>query len=405
MKKIIGLFLALVTALSFTACKPSSPSGSYEDDTMSYSRFVENVKTTAQLTGKKAVTDTLSNWQIGGTDLGFPIYNSTNDTMYIAFGDTFRNPENMTGGWRSNVLGISRDFDLSDGLAFDGFLESREGIAGAVIEGMHADDGTEVTKIPTGGIKIDGAMYLFYMSVRQWTTPGEWLVNYCAAVKSVDQGRTWERVYDLTWINDMDERLTAQAVSFANRDANNRENVGGVAAEGRVSDNFMQIFPIDGKDGYIYLFAIPQGRSGGAKLARVKRDSFEDFSAYEYFTGRKDGAAVYAQGSDGLSSLKQNDDSYIILPTTGEVSVMYNEYLKKWTAIYYTKNTVSFCMADEIDGTYSLPETLITNSEYAGLYGGMCHEKYSKNQGKTFYFFLSQWMPTYNTFVIEVELV
>lgn len=132
---------------------------------------------------------------------------------------------------------------------------------------MHADDGTEVTKIPTGGIEIDGAMYLFYMSVRQWTTPGEWLVNYCAAVKSVDQGRTWERVYDLTWINDMDERLTAQAVSFANRDANNRENVGGVAAEGRVSDNFMQIFPIDGKDGYIYLFAIPQGRSGGAKLA------------------------------------------------------------------------------------------------------------------------------------------
>ena len=88
MKKIIGLFLALVTALSFTACKPSSPSGSYEDDTMSYSRFVENVKTTAQLTGKKAVTDTLSNWQIGGTDLGFPIYNSKNDTMCIAFGDT-----------------------------------------------------------------------------------------------------------------------------------------------------------------------------------------------------------------------------------------------------------------------------------------------------------------------------
>ena len=407
MKKIAALLLALLLACFACAAAGCDNGGEnpFEEETMSYSHLVYNVRTVSQLTGEDALTDTLSTWQIGGTDLGFPIYNSQSGTMFLAFGDTFTNNSNMTGMWRSNVLANTTDFDLSDGLTIDGFYTAPNGLARAVIEGVHTD-GVEMTKIPTGGIEIGGTIYMFYMSVRSWTTPGEWLVNYCSAVKSTDNGQTWQRVYDMTFFNDLDETLLAQAERLANSDVRLTEGAGNITAEGRTGPNFMQVFPIDGKDGYVYLFGLQQGRSGGAKLVRVRPENIETFSEYEYFTGRQEnGDPVFVQGAEGLAAANATDASYVIEPAVGEISVMYNAYLQKWMAVYYKTNTIVFRTADAPYGEWSQAETLITSAEYPGLYGGMCHERFSADGGKKFYFFLSQWMPTYNTFVIEVELV
>ena len=123
MKKFLSLALSLLLAAAaclLSACDDRGGPSGYEDDTMSYSHLVYNVRTVAQLTGEDAVTDTLAGWQIGGTDLGFPLYNSRNGTMYLAFGDTFQRNTDMTGMWRSNVLAETKDFDLSDGLTIDG---------------------------------------------------------------------------------------------------------------------------------------------------------------------------------------------------------------------------------------------------------------------------------------------
>ena len=407
MKKLLSLALSLLLAAAaclLSACDDRGGPGGYEDDTMSYSHLVYNVRTVAQLTGEDAVTDTLAGWQIGGTDLGFPLYNSRNGTMYLAFGDTFQRNTDMTGMWRSNVLAETKDFDLSDGLTIDGFYTGPTGLARAVIEGVH-EDGNEMTKIPTGGIEVGGTMYLFYMSVRSWTTPGEWLVNYCSCVKSEDDGKTWRRVYGMTFFNDLEGELLEQAVTLANSDVSLQEGAGSVTPEGRVAPNFMQVFPVDGKDGYIYLFGLPQGRSGGAKLARVRAENIENFEEYEYFTGRSGEGPVFAKGAEGLAAANKAEGAYVIMPTVGEISVMYNAYLKKWMAVFYKANALVFCTADALWGEWSSCETLITAAEYPGLYGGMCHEKFSADGGKTFYFFLSQWMPVYNTFVMEVTLV
>ena len=54
-------------------------------------------------------------------------------------------------------------------------------------------------------------------------------------------------------------------------------------------------------DGYVYIYGIGGGRSGGTKLGRVKEEQIEDFEAYEYFAGyNSDGEPIWRSGSNGL---------------------------------------------------------------------------------------------------------
>ena len=103
--------------------------------------LVKKVSSVELLTGKRNKNDASElvrenliapyvskNWQkhenalVQGTDLGIPFYNSKNNTMYVLFGDTFgrTKPKSKTveeddAHWRSSVMAISKDYDLSDG--------------------------------------------------------------------------------------------------------------------------------------------------------------------------------------------------------------------------------------------------------------------------------------------------
>ena len=46
------------------------------------------------------------------TDLGIPYYDDVRKQMYLLFGDTFEGVNNMSGDWRSQTVGISKDFKL-----------------------------------------------------------------------------------------------------------------------------------------------------------------------------------------------------------------------------------------------------------------------------------------------------
>ncbi len=135
-------------------------------------------------------TATRNKYGFGGTDLGIPVYDSTRNRMLIFFGDTFKYIDQSSStnsfpdlegngkNWYSNVLAFSQDTDLSNGLDFSAFYTSG-GITNltngalpsnvtikSVIEGRH--NNSERTKIPTGGVEINGTIYMFYFSKYSW---------------------------------------------------------------------------------------------------------------------------------------------------------------------------------------------------------------------------------------------
>lgn len=436
LKRCAAIAVGILTATVGAGCAKSEDSGmkkwTQKNALVSYSQFV------SRITGKNGVTDT-TQWLVGGTDLGFPIYNSTNDTMYYAFGDTFPNPD-QTGAWRSNTLAISKDFDFSDGLRIDDYYKGPTGAAREIVEGYHdLNVGYEATKIPTGGIEVNGTMYLFYMSIRQWDG---WIVNYNGAVKSSDDGASWERVYDLTWpvtdgtkevganvgIKDLSryesgpfaftkEKIAEDTLRLANQTTTQKDREATepdyVSLEGRSAPNFGQIFPIDGKDGYIYIMGIPGGRDMGVKVGRVKKENFERFDEYEYFTGKsEDGKPIFVKGKAGLAEIWETEKGVVIEAPCGELSFSYNAYLKKWVSVNSIDKAgtgLTMRVADELWGEWSEPYKICDSNDFQPIaegvsYGGQIHEKLSEENGKIFYVIVSQWMPTYNSGLIKVVL-
>ncbi len=151
---------------------------------------VTDVEFVAWVTGPDSPNQTDTRYDMDGTDLGSMF--ELDGTVYVAFGDTFgccRPPEGGGGGsnWRFNVVGYSTDDDLSDGMTLDGMLLDHLGKARLVLRKSMED----VTLIPTNGIAVDQRMYLHYMAVGVWGTPGRWTLNRSGWAYSDDKGETW----------------------------------------------------------------------------------------------------------------------------------------------------------------------------------------------------------------------
>lgn len=68
---------------------------------------------------------TAANYNVGGTDLGI-VWDKGGGQYFVAFGDT----NDSAGNWtRSNLLAISSDTNLADGLSFDTMIQSSPGYA------------------------------------------------------------------------------------------------------------------------------------------------------------------------------------------------------------------------------------------------------------------------------------
>lgn len=313
--------------------------------------------------------DVLRDAGICGTDLGIPV--DLGDEVILLFGDSFSS-NNMQGLWQSNFIARSKDFDLHDGLQFDSIVTSQSGMALPFAQGLHQEGrqentGSEVTKIPTGGIKIGEYVYVFYMSIRYWGVAGSWLVNYNQCIKSKDLIH-WENVDSLCF----------------------REEEAFV---------FGQIYPFkDPKTDYIYLYGIPGGRNHGCVLARTTIENFEDRSKYEYLIS--DGQ--YVMGDEGLRQLNSNP-YYVITPAVSELSVIYNEYLEKYCVVFYRNGKIIMQMASSPDSLFNDSITLLTNTNYNGLYGGFMLPKYTADGGKSFYITVSSWA-IYNVYLVKVVL-
>jgi hypothetical protein len=148
----------------------------------------------------------------------------------------------------------------------------------------------------------------------------------------------------------------------------------------------------------LYFWGVPAGRLGGVQVMTVPEASVEDLAAYRYFSGTAaDGTAQWSP--DPAAAVK------VIDRPTGELSVVWNEYLGRW---------LMTTMADNADaviyegitpwGPWSEPISLFTQAELPGLYAPFMHAPYVADDGKSIYFALSLWEP-YNVFWYKAGLV
>ena len=388
--------------------------------------MIEKVEINGFLTGKNSKNNTLARFKIGGTDLGMPVYNSITGDFYLAFGDTFSDPFGSDKPdlifklrWRSNTLGkVKLQDSYVDGIEIIDFLKDKNNIAKAIIQGHHTKDidNIEVTKIPTGLIEINGILYMFYFSIRTWKPVA--IMNYGGVIKSSDNGRSWKRVYDLTWLDETTNVYDEQTSKLINEPATtNVYKEKFITSKQKIDVNkhkghyYTLVYPVDGKDGYIYLFGECGYRKRGIKLARVLKEKFEIFDEYEYMVDSDiNNAPIWVKGREGLELQKRNVNNFIIANPSGEMSVIYNKYLKKWLLFKMSEDFTQVLMyaADNIYGPYGKAQVILENNDNrlpnSIIYAPLTHEKLTEEDGKVMNVLLSLWLPNYNPIVLRIYL-
>lgn len=321
------------------------------------------VSKVAQITGEDSENRTQSRFGVWGVDLGSMAV--IGDTTYMFGGDTFADEKNSH--WRSNVLFLIRDEDPSDGLTIVDAIKDKRGTAKELL-GSLKQDMVEMTVIPTNIFAVGETLYCIYMSVSHWGDPGRWDCRYSGLAKSEDGGQKWTKLRDVIWPGDSNFIQTANC---------------------QIGDT-------------MYIWGIPSGRDGGAALMKVPIGQIEDFQAYSYFTGLdENGAPRWIKGEAGIALAKAVIDAPL-----GEISVIYNPYLGNFLMTYLSEPAHGIVMREGITpwGPWGKEYTLASAKNYPSLYGAYMHPKYIGEEGKTFYFAMSQFFPIYNIMWMRADL-
>ena len=328
-----------------------------------------------------AQTNNTSWANVYGTDLGVMWFNGENGKTQLAFGDTFSGP-NMTGNWRSNVLLLSNDTQLYNGLTLERTGPANQFIPAARNQVFFI--GSEVTNIPSAAIYANGENYVNYFSVKSWDTPGRWTTNYSAISMYDEATDKWvlqpSTVRSAGWFR--------SSTRYRAGDQNFQQAAYVLQPESKVEP---------GGTRYVYAFGTPAGRTGSAFLSRVPEGAMTDLGQYEYWDGDtwvRDNPAVAAPiigdspNSAGLfgfvRDLANNPKFFggwfagLVGAKTGgnvsEMSVQYNEYLDKYVVMYGNgQNNVILRTAETPEGPWSAPVTVATSLQYPGLYAPLIH--------------------------------
>lgn len=326
---------------------------------------VKVVEVVAKVTGEDSPNRTGSRFGFHSTDLGI-LWDDGSGRVLAAFGDTYGD------GWagpgagprssdhRRNVLvrSAAPASALDGGLRLDQTVQDRPAHAAEIL-GSDSRPLLESTVIPTAGIAVDGVQYLHYMSVARWRRKG-WRTNYGGIARSDDGGRTWTKVRRARWPNSLPARRSFQLGAFA-RDAD-----------------------------WVYLFGVPNGRSGAISVARVHRGSVDDVGAYRYW--------------DGTGWSDRVRDAVEVCPgPAGELSVAFHSGLGCWLMVYLhdAAGRIVLRSADAVTGPWSEEQTLVSGADHPALYGGFLHPH--GLDGSRIYFTMSQWVP-YNVFLVRADL-
>ena len=311
---------------------------------------IGGVTRVAQVTGPGSINDTARRWDVYGADLGHMLWYE--GSRYLVFGDTFG-----SGGreWRSNTMARVAAPVPSSGLPFASMVTGPGGGTAAELLGSRKVDGVEQTVIPTYGIAVGGRMYLHYMSVRHWTAPGRWQINYSGMAWSDDGGHSWVKDPATRWPAD---------------------------------SNFGQVAMVQQR-GTIYLLGIPAGRFGGVQVARVEEGDLLHPGQYRYWDGR-------AWGADRATA------ATVVPAPVGELSVRWSSYLGRWLMMYLdeSRGAVVLRTAAHLTGPWSSEQEVTTAAEYPELYAPYL---VPVETGPDVYFTMSQYGP-YEVYLMRARL-
>jgi hypothetical protein len=308
---------------------------------------------TEQVTGPGSPNRTYQRWNVGGTDLGHTFFHQGD--LYMVFGDTYGRER---GDWRSNTMAKIADIETPrEGLEIEGFISDAGGHAVELLSSQKVY-WVERTVIPTNGISTGSRMFLHYMSVRRWVAPGRWRINHAGLAYSDDDGTTWTKTGPM-W----DETSNFAQVAFVRH---------------------------DGDPDHVYLFGVPAGRFGAAKLGRVPVDAVLQAHRYEYW----DGEGWSAHESDAVAVVPQ---------PVGELSVVWNDFLDRWLMMYLDQDlrAVVIRTAEHLTGPWSDERLVTTAREHPQLYAPFIIP-FESDEPDVF-FTMSRW-DSYNVFLMHMQL-
>lgn len=346
-----------------------------KENSFSHDEKIDYVNNLGFVTGRNSINKGLfESRNIGSTDLGICV--DDHETTLFLYGDSFSGIDCNKGIWNSNFLASAKQKSYSQNIKFDDIVAYPNGLAKPIIQGIHdenlqsnmnSDHFSEVTKIPTGGIRIGDYIYVFYMSVKYWGKPGEWFINYNQGLKA--------EYYGLS----------------------NFKKIDSLCFDNSLNDQFGQIYPFDNPfdKKHIYFLACPGGRFGNTCLLRVKVKDFEDAGKYCILTKNKE--------FSNIQKTDKNDYFYLIEKNeSGEQSIMFNPYLKKWMISNLNKQGICLYLSDDLFDEFDEIVEVVNCNDFPMLYGGFIHPKMADNDGKRIYMQISQWSPIYNTSLLEI---
>lgn len=343
------------------------------------------------VTGPQSPNSTLSRFSISGTDLGIAWDNGSGQTL-MAYGDTFGWCNIQGQQWRHNVLMRTEDNNLADGITIANAVPG-DNRSGAVVSadaptlardmiGSFGVAGVEITTIPTTGIAIDGKQYVNYMSVRQWGTAGNWDTNFSGIAVSADNGQTWQSDLNTLRINAGITLPTPVGLPDARANDGKFQQNAYVKGHGDEAD-------------WIYQFGTPNGRFGGAFLARFHPANILNVNSYEYWTG--------TAWTTDMNAMPDYPASAVVKAPVSEISVAWSEHLHKYVMLN-GDNGISMLVADKPQGPWTLKKTLIPAGAlivYAPMM--MPNSPALLGTGDKLYFNASRWSD-YNVMLIESDV-
>ncbi len=322
---------------------------------------VQSTRKVAQTTGAASLNRT-DRFNVCGTDYGVPF--AWQGRTYFAFGDT--SSCRPTSDQRPVTLAYTSDTEPSDGLRLDGWITDSRGEAKA----LFATDGRALTVVPTAGIGLGDTAYIFYTNIVSWDLPpGAWSCSRSsiATASAFDQGAWSKHIDDISW----------------------------------GSGNFNQVAvmrdPAPGST-RLFIFGTPCGRFGSVKLMSVDEQSILDKTSYRYFAGLDaDDAPIWSANESGAVSVAGGP--------MGELSAAFNPYLQRYVLTYLDQRKEGIVMREAPSpwGPWSAPVVIARDADFKQLYGPFMVPGFIKDNGKTFYYLLSQFGP-YNTFWMETTL-
>lgn len=312
---------------------------------------VGSAKVVNQITGTESINAT-DRWNIYGTDLGHMFLHK--DALYMVFGDSY-GPDGKD--WRSSTMARVADPNPRGAFEFSQMITGPDGTAKELVPAARVP-GFEWTVIPTNGLSLGERMVLHYMSVRMWTSDGNWRVRQSGLAYSDDDGQTWQRSSSAVWPNGM---------------------------------GFEQVAFVDQGD-LIYSFGIPQGRFGDVRLRRVPREAMFDPAAHRYWNG-----------SDWIAN--SHAAKAVVPAPAGELSVAWSEIHQRWLMMYLdeAQHAIVLRTAPELVGPWGDAQTVAHARDFPGLYAPYIVPGFAI--GDEVRFTMSRWKPLYNVFLMSAPLL